>query len=279
MIVKISKNIELSRGSAYRSALGRTRWSGFTLTELLVVIADHRRAGRDSRLPITGQVHGDRAPGGLRGRDAAGGHRHRGVSSRDNNDRMPGPIAANGQLPNHTGRSDTTPSGKTLFSQLGPHLGLEEKSEPTGLPDSLVCPAFSVKRFPGWNANGQWHPRGQSGNSGRQRKGVISLNQDLVLQGKRVFGPQDDQPSGEPTRYHADTRSFTPGNTQDTCRQNRHAHGFRAHHAWRIEELSVSRLPRRNPSQQLYLGCEARLRPSAYFPIDPFASPASSATI
>jgi prepilin-type processing-associated H-X9-DG protein len=108
----------------------------------------------------------------------------------DNNDRMPGPIAVNGHLPYHTGRSDTTPSGKTLFSQLGPYLGLEDKSELTGLPDSLVCPAFR-HRFPGWNANGRGTLGGNLGTPGGSGR-VFCMNQDLVLSGKRVFGPQDD---------------------------------------------------------------------------------------
>lgn len=76
------------------------------------------------------------------------------ASIQDNNDRMPAPIVVNGQVPHYTNRNDAALSGKTLFSQLAPYLGLEEKSEITGLPDSLVCPAFR-KRFPGWNANGE----------------------------------------------------------------------------------------------------------------------------
>jgi prepilin-type N-terminal cleavage/methylation domain-containing protein/prepilin-type processing-associated H-X9-DG protein len=186
--VKNSKDIQLSRGAAYRSALGKTRSSGFTLTELLVVILIiavlaattftvtkkvMAKAHQTGCLAVMRQV-------GI----ATGGY----IS--DNNDRMPGPIGANGQLPYHTGRSDTTRSGMTLFSQLAPYLGLEDKSELTGLPDSLVCPAFR-HRFPGWNANGQGTLGGNLGTPGGSGR-VYFMNQDLVLAGKRVFGPQDD---------------------------------------------------------------------------------------
>ncbi len=105
---------------------------------------------------------------------------------------MPGPLKLNGQLPNYTNKSDTTLSA-TLFSHIGPHLGLEEKSEPTALPDSLVCPAFR-HRFSRWNANGKGDLGGNLGTPGGNGR-VFTMNQDLVLSGKRVFGPQDDSQS------------------------------------------------------------------------------------
>jgi prepilin-type N-terminal cleavage/methylation domain-containing protein/prepilin-type processing-associated H-X9-DG protein len=108
----------------------------------------------------------------------------------DNNDRIPGPIAANGQLPNYSVKSS-----RTLFSQLIPYIGLEEKSRITGLPDSLVCPAFR-HRFPGWNANGQGNLGGNLGTPGGNGR-VYYMNQDLMLKGKRVFGPQTDQQAAD----------------------------------------------------------------------------------
>ena len=103
-----------------------------------------------------------------------------------NNDRMPGPIQSNGQLPNYHNRNT-----RNLFSQLIPYLGLQDKGQPTGLPDSLVCPAFR-HRFHGWNANGQGNLGGSLGTPGGSGR-VYYLNQDLVLRGKRVFGAQDAQ--------------------------------------------------------------------------------------
>jgi len=188
MIVKNSPSLGLSRGAAYRSALGRTGSSGFTLTELLVVILIIAVLAATA-FTITRQVLAKARQAGC-----VAIMRQVGIATgayiSDNNDRMPGPIGANGQLPYHTGRSDTTASGKTLFSQLGPYLGLEDKSELTGLPDSLVCPAFR-KRFPGWNADGTGTLGGNLGAPGGSGR-VFFMNQDLVLSGKRVFGPQDD---------------------------------------------------------------------------------------
>jgi prepilin-type N-terminal cleavage/methylation domain-containing protein/prepilin-type processing-associated H-X9-DG protein len=210
--VKTSTNIETSRGSAYRYALGKALSSGFTLTELLVVIVIVAVLAATA-FTITRQVVAKAHQAGC-----VAVMRQVGIATgayiSDNNDRMPGPIGANGQLPYHTGRSDTTPSGKTLFSQLGPYLGLEDKSELTGLPDSLVCPAFR-KHFPGWNANGQGTLGGNLGNptptpGGRGR--VYFMNQDLVLSGKRVFGPQDDsQAANQPdTIRHSVVAAGTP---------------------------------------------------------------------
>jgi prepilin-type N-terminal cleavage/methylation domain-containing protein/prepilin-type processing-associated H-X9-DG protein len=188
MIVKTSTCLELSRGSAYRSAPGKARTSGFTLTELLVVILIIAVLAA-TVFTVTRKVMAKAHQAGC-----VAVMRQVGIATgayiQDNNDRMPGPIGANGQLPQYSGRSDTTLSGKTLFSQLGSYLGLEEKSELTGLPDSLVCPAFR-KRFPGWNANGQGDLGGNLGTPGGSGR-VFFMNQDLVLSGKRVFGPQND---------------------------------------------------------------------------------------
>jgi prepilin-type N-terminal cleavage/methylation domain-containing protein/prepilin-type processing-associated H-X9-DG protein len=193
MTVQASKDIEPSRGAAHRSALGSPPSSGFTLTELLVVIliivvlaatvftvtrkvmAKARQAGCVAVMRQVGIATG--------------------ASIQDNNDRMPAPIAVNGQIPNYAARSATALSGKTLFSQLAPYLGLEEPSRPTGLPDSLVCPAFR-QRFPGWNANGQGNLGGNLGTPGGNGR-VFYMNQDLVMAGKRVFGPQDDSQAAD----------------------------------------------------------------------------------
>lgn len=188
MIVKISINTALPRGSAYRSAIGRTRSSGFTLIELLVVILIVAVLAAIT-FTITRQFIAKAHQVGC-----MGVMRQVGIATaayiQDNNDRMPAPVVVNGQVPNYTNRSDTTLSGKNLFSQLAPYLGLEEKSEPTGLPDSLVCPAFR-HRFPGWNANGQGNLGGNLGTPGGNGR-VFYMNQDLVMAGKRVFGPQND---------------------------------------------------------------------------------------
>jgi prepilin-type processing-associated H-X9-DG protein len=47
-------------------------------------------------------------------------------------------------------------------------------------------------RLPGWNANGQGNLGGSLGTPGGSGR-VFQMNQDLVLAGKRVFGPQDDK--------------------------------------------------------------------------------------
>jgi prepilin-type N-terminal cleavage/methylation domain-containing protein/prepilin-type processing-associated H-X9-DG protein len=158
--------------------------SGFTLMELLVVIAII------AVLAVVAFTATVKVMASARQSGCVASMRQVGIATaafiNDNNGRMPGPIQANGQLPNYTNRNS-----KTLFSQLAPYLGLEEKSAPTGLPDSLVCPAFR-HRFPGWNANGQGNLGGNLGTPGGSGR-VFQMNQDLVLQGKRVFGPQTDQ--------------------------------------------------------------------------------------
>lgn len=189
MTVQISKDIEPSRGSAYRSALGRTRSSGFTLTELLVVVLIIAVLAA-TVFTVTRKVMAKAHQAGC-----VAVMRQVGIATagyiQDNNDRMPAPIVVNGQVPHYTNRSDTALSGKTLFSQLASYLGLEEQSERTGLPDSLVCPAFR-HRFPGWNANGQGNLGGNLGTPGGNGR-VFYMNQDLVMAGNRVFGPQDDR--------------------------------------------------------------------------------------
>lgn len=170
--------------SAYRTGRGENRRSGFTLTELLVVILIIAVLAVTA-FTMTRQVVAKAHQAGC-----VAVMRQVGIATaafiHDNNDRMPGPISANGQLPCYTNRN-----AKTLLSQLATYLGLEEKTELTGLPDSLVCPAFR-HRFPGWNANGQGNLGGSLGTPGGSGR-VFQLNQDLVLQGKRVFGPQDDK--------------------------------------------------------------------------------------
>lgn len=188
MTVQTSKDIEPSCGAAYRSVIGRTRSSGFTLIELLVCILIVAVLAAIIFI-ITRQLSTKAHQVGC-----MGVMRQLGIATaayiQDNNDRMPAPIVVNGQVPNYTNRSDTTLNGKNLFSQLAPYLGLEEQSEPTGLPDSLCCPAF-CHRFPGWNANGQGNLGGNLGTPGGNGR-VFFMNQDLVIAGQRVFGPQND---------------------------------------------------------------------------------------
>ena len=167
---------------------GNIALSGFTLTELLVVILVIAVLAATT-FSVTARVLAKARQAGC-----VASMRQVGIATgayiQDNNDRMPGPLKLNGQLPNYTNKSDTTLSC-TLFSHLGPYLGLEEKSEPTGLPDSLVCPGFR-QRFPGWNANNQGNLGGNLGTPGGSGR-VYYMNQDLVLAGKRVFGPQTDE--------------------------------------------------------------------------------------
>ncbi len=152
---------------------------GFTLTELLVVIAIiavlssisftvfFRATAASHRVGCINVMH--QVGVGLSGYMA-------------DNGRLPGPMSSNGQSPNYK-----NPNGPALFHQLMPYLGLEEQSSTTGLPDSLVCPAFR-KRYPGWNSNGH----------GNQAGRMYRLNQDQRIRGKRIWGPQsvDDQETG-----------------------------------------------------------------------------------
>jgi prepilin-type N-terminal cleavage/methylation domain-containing protein/prepilin-type processing-associated H-X9-DG protein len=183
MIAETSGGIGRSQGSANRSALGRTHPSGFTLVEVLVVILIITVLAAIV-FTLTRQVS-------AKARQAGGVAvmRQVGIATaayiQDKNDSMPGPIRDNGQRPNYAG-----PTAPTLFSKLAPYLGLEPRNGTTGLPDSLVCPAFR-KAFPGWNANGRGDLGGTLGAPGGSGR-VYRMNQDLRLSGKRVFGPQDD---------------------------------------------------------------------------------------
>lgn len=172
------------RSSIHGLPRSRNGSSGFTLTELMVVIV---------MIAVLATIAFSLSVKVLASARQAGGvavMRQVGIATaafiQENNDHMPGPIAANGQLPNYS-----NPRSGTLFSQLSPYLGLEEKSKLTGLPDALVCPAFR-HRFPGWNANRQGNLGGNLGTPGGSGR-VYNMNQDLMLQGKRVFGPQDDK--------------------------------------------------------------------------------------
>jgi prepilin-type N-terminal cleavage/methylation domain-containing protein/prepilin-type processing-associated H-X9-DG protein len=170
--------------SARATNCGRHGSFGFTLTELLVVIAIVAGLAVVAFSVTRNVMAGARQAGGVEVMRQVGTATAAFIV--ENNDRMPGPIQANGQLPNYTNRNI-----RNLFSQLIPFLGLKDQSQPTGLPDSLVCPAFR-HRFPGWNANGQGNLGGTLGTPGGNGR-VYYMNQDLVLQGKRVFGPQEDQ--------------------------------------------------------------------------------------
>lgn len=68
-----------------------------------------------------------------------------------------------------------------IFAKLYPYLGLEKKSEPTALPDNLVCPAWR-KRFPNWNDDG----------TGTVAGNVCFMNQDQSINGRRIYGTQQN---------------------------------------------------------------------------------------
>jgi prepilin-type N-terminal cleavage/methylation domain-containing protein/prepilin-type processing-associated H-X9-DG protein len=187
--------------SARRTACGRIGSSGFTLTELLVVILIIAVLAVTA-VALTGRVLAKARQAGC----VSVMHQVGTATAAfivDNNDRMPGPIQANGQLPNYTNRS-----GRALFSQLATYLGLEENNQLTGLPDSLVCPAFR-HRFPGWNANGQGNLGGSLGTPGGSGR-VFQMNQDLVLKGKRVFGPQEAQAANQTTMTYSAVADGAP---------------------------------------------------------------------
>lgn len=76
-----------------------------------------------------------------------------------------------------------------IFAKLHPYLGLEGKSEPMALPDSLVCPSWR-KRFPNWNADG-------TGTGAPGTRSVYWMNQDQAINGRRIYGTQ--QGANNPT--------------------------------------------------------------------------------
>lgn len=79
--------------------------------------------------------------------------------------------------------------GWHIFAKLYPYLGLEGQSEPTALPDNLICPAWR-KRFPNWNADG-------TGTGAPGGKSVYWMNQDQAINGRRIYGTQ--QGASNPT--------------------------------------------------------------------------------
>lgn len=113
----------------------------------------------------------------------------------DHNNRMPGPIHANGQLPNY--RAGSTAQ---IFSCLHSYLGLPATNQFTAIPKNLCCPAFQ-RQNPHWNSNG----RGDQG--GR----AYALNQDQRVNGKRVFGVH---PSSGPAEAPLSFSAVASGNLQ-----------------------------------------------------------------
>ena len=96
----------------------------------------------------------------------------------ENDNRLPGPIFANGQSPRY--RAETT---SEIFSCLQSYLGLPSTNQWTAIPKKLCCPAFQ-RRNPHWNSNG----RGDQG--GR----VYVMNQDQKVNGMNVFGSINPTP-------------------------------------------------------------------------------------
>lgn len=100
----------------------------------------------------------------------------------DNHDQMPS-IQVNLQKPFYR-----HPNDHHIFAKLYPYLGLERQSRATALPEGLVCPAWR-KRFPNWNSNG----------SGTVAGNCYFMNQDQSIDGKRVYGTQNNR--NNPTEY------------------------------------------------------------------------------
>jgi prepilin-type N-terminal cleavage/methylation domain-containing protein/prepilin-type processing-associated H-X9-DG protein len=144
--------------------------TGFTLVELLVVIAIVAILAAllfPLGSKILGSTHQATCVTQLRKFGVAiGGY------MADNNNRLPGPIHANSQLPNY--RTGTTAN---IFSCVHAYLDLPSTNQWTALPKNLVCPAFQ-------NKNPQWNSNGQGDQGGR----AYSMNQDQKVGGRHVFG-------------------------------------------------------------------------------------------
>lgn len=158
--------------------------SGFTLTELLVVILVVAVLAAITLSVVRNAVSSeDRAA-------CAGIMRQIGVATAsyvaDNNGMLPGPIGGNGQAPNYRRKND-----RAIFGKLHEYFGLEEKPAVTALPENLVCPAYR-KRYKDWNSDGTG-----------TRYNVYTMNQDQEICGTRIWGSQNTTPGTPygPMRY------------------------------------------------------------------------------
>jgi prepilin-type N-terminal cleavage/methylation domain-containing protein/prepilin-type processing-associated H-X9-DG protein len=158
-----------------------SRIGGFTLTELLVVVAILAILAAIA-IPFTSKAidssHRATCVTQLRQIGVATGS-----YLADNNNRLPGPIHANGQSPRY--RTGTT---SEIFSCLHSYLGLPSTNQWTAIPKKLCCPAFQ-RRNPHWNSNGQ----------GDQGGRVYVMNQDQKVNGMNVFGRTPNTPPAAPT--------------------------------------------------------------------------------
>jgi prepilin-type N-terminal cleavage/methylation domain-containing protein/prepilin-type processing-associated H-X9-DG protein len=184
---------EPATGVPKPSAAPASLVGGFTLTELLVVVAILAILAAIA-IPFT-----SKAIDSSQRATCVTQLRQIGVATgsylADNNNRLPGPIHANGQLPNY--RSGSTAQ---IFSCLHTYLGLPSTNQWTAIPKKLCCPAFQ-RRNPQWNSNGQ----------GDQGGRAYSLNQDQRVNGKRVFGMH---PSSGPQEAPLSFSAVASGNLQ-----------------------------------------------------------------
>jgi prepilin-type N-terminal cleavage/methylation domain-containing protein/prepilin-type processing-associated H-X9-DG protein len=161
--------VRLRAGKCAKTASG----DGFTLVELLVAIAIVIVLAALSFVAIRSTT--------------ASGHRATCVNIMrqyglamngylgDNHNMMPY-IQVNLQKPFYRHQNDWH-----IFAKLYPYLGLESQSKPTALPDELVCPAWR-KRFPNWNSDG----------SGTVAGNAYFMNQDQSINGRRIYGTQQN---------------------------------------------------------------------------------------
>ena len=157
--------------SGSHSVVSSSRKTGFTIVELLVVVAilmtlaalifsvskkAFASADRVTCVNIMRQ-YGTATAGYLS----------------DHNNMMPA-IGVNQQRPCYRREGDYH-----IFGKLFPYFGLERQPKWAPLPDNLVCPAWR-KRFPDWKAGG----------TGRAAGSVCGMNQDQRVNGRRIYGTQ-----------------------------------------------------------------------------------------
>lgn len=172
-----TRAITFKSGSINRSSYDGK--DGFTLVELLVVITIVAVLGAlvfTLSSKASEKAHRATCMGIIRQFGTAMG----GYLS-DNQNKLP-QVQVNLQIPFYQDETDNH-----IFAKLYPYLGLETKSNPTALPDNLVCPAWR-KRHPTWNSDG----------TGMGAGNAYFMNQDQAINGRRLFGTQDNKNPKDP---------------------------------------------------------------------------------